>query len=392
MSTALTRTDGGSLGPTLPPIDRMHQFAVAMADSSLVPDTLCMTKDAAGNEVRLPQKTVVANCLLVVDLAMRWEASPFVVAQCVAIVHGKLCVEGKLVHAIIEAKLGTRLKYTFDEKQGEQLGVTVSGTLPGEHEARTVEGNVATWRTKGNNSPWMAAANWKRQLRYRGAREWARAHAPAVLLGIYTPDEMEDPGVGPRDLTPAAAALPAPDIPDAPPAASAPPPLPPDPPHDPGTVEAKTTDAEFLAGLEGLLGQCASEAELKKHVEANKAEVEARGVEQATNDLVEKRRARMREIQAQAAAQEAQSRKPAGAAKADAAEPLTDADRQQIWVRVTTAMGEVGKREGAKLKDLHEVWKAEWDAIQKLPANWQAELTRHKDQIKAQLQQTEKAS
>jgi hypothetical protein len=152
----------------------------------------------------------------------------------------------------------------------------------------------------------------------------------------------------------------------------------------------KTTDAEFLAGLEGLLGQCASEAELTKHVEANRAEVEARGVEQAANDLVEKRRARMREIQAQAAAQEAQSRKPAGAVKADAAGPLSDPDRQQIWVRVTTAMGEVGKREGATLKDLHEVWKAEWDAIQKLPANWQAELTRHKDQIKAQLQQKEK--
>src|SRR5690606_25367911 len=33
-------------------------------------------------------------------------------------------------------------------------------------------------------------------LVYRGTRQWARRYAPEALLGVYTPDELED---APRD-------------------------------------------------------------------------------------------------------------------------------------------------------------------------------------------------
>jgi hypothetical protein len=49
---------------------------------------------------------IMANCFLVVNQAVRWNMDPFAVAQCVSVVHGKLCYEGKLIAAIIEAKLG----------------------------------------------------------------------------------------------------------------------------------------------------------------------------------------------------------------------------------------------------------------------------------------------
>jgi hypothetical protein len=179
--------------------EHMQRIATVMAASSLVPETL--RKD-------LEREAVLANCFLVVNQAVRWGMDPFAVAQCCSVVHGRICYEGKLVHAVIEAKLGVRLKYAFDEGKGDALGVTVSGQLPGEDEERTVDGTVAQWKTNGNNSPWSSPANWKRQLRYRGAREWARAHAPAVLLGVYSDDEMDGLVVRrARDITPAAAPL-----------------------------------------------------------------------------------------------------------------------------------------------------------------------------------------
>jgi len=182
--------------------EHMQRIATVMASSTLVPETL-RTIGGKDDKQDLPRETVLANCFLVVNQAVRWGMDPFAVAQCCSVVHGRLCYEGKLVHAVLEAKLGVRLKYEFNEGKGDQLAVTVSGLLSGEDEERTVEGTVAQWKTTGTNSPWTSPANWKRQLRYRGAREWARAHAPGTLLGVYSDDEMDDLVVRrARDITP----------------------------------------------------------------------------------------------------------------------------------------------------------------------------------------------
>ena len=39
------------------------------------------------------------------------DMDPFAVAQCCSVVHGKLVYEGKLVAAVLDAKLGVRLTY-----------------------------------------------------------------------------------------------------------------------------------------------------------------------------------------------------------------------------------------------------------------------------------------
>lgn len=165
--------------------EHMQRIAMIMADTSMIPDSLRKTSD--GEE--LPYKAVVANCFMVVNQAVRWEMDPFAVAQCCSVVHGRLMYEGKLVAAVLDAQIGVRLKYEFDNAPGQQLGVTVSGTLPGESEPRTVYGRVLDWH-RGPKSPWAAEGAWKRQLRYMGAREWARAHAPATMLGVYADDEL----------------------------------------------------------------------------------------------------------------------------------------------------------------------------------------------------------
>ncbi|MBK1884812.1 hypothetical protein JIN85_20550, partial [Luteolibacter pohnpeiensis] len=134
--------------------------------------------------------------------SQRWGFSPFAVAGHASVVHGRLCWEGKLVAAVIEAKLGVRLDYAYSGS-GKGRKVVVSGTLTGERNPRTVEGTVQQWETTGNGSPWRNSADWDRQLAYRGSREWARRHAPGVMLGVVTDDENLEM----RNVTPPAETL-----------------------------------------------------------------------------------------------------------------------------------------------------------------------------------------
>jgi hypothetical protein len=168
--------------------EHMQRIANVMATSVLIPDALCMF--GSGNERKqLAQEVVVANCFLVVNQAVRWNMDPFAVAQCVSVVHGKLCYEGKLIAGIIDARLGIRLRYTWNDAQGDDLAIVVSGKFADEDEPRTVEGSVRAWKTTGSGSPWTPNQS-KKMLAYRGAREWARLHAPGLMLGVYSDDEM----------------------------------------------------------------------------------------------------------------------------------------------------------------------------------------------------------
>jgi hypothetical protein len=179
--------------------EHMQRIATIMAASSLIPDSLRKDKDDF-----LPPAVVVSNCFMIVNQAVRWEMDPFAVAQSTSVVRGRLMYEGKLVAAVIEKRAKTRLSYAFGkwnpktetvdleaDGEGDLLGVVVSGTLPGSNEVLTIEGAVGIWKTTGDKSPWRAGA-FKRQLRYRGAREWARAHSPGVMLGVITDDEVDE--------------------------------------------------------------------------------------------------------------------------------------------------------------------------------------------------------
>jgi hypothetical protein len=180
--------------------EHMQRIATVMAVGRLLPDSICKTKDN-GQDVWLSEAAVQARCFMIVNQAVRWGMDPFAVAQTASFVNGRLMWEGKLIHAIIEARLGIRLKYTFVNDTSNRaaddrrLGVIVSGQFDDETEARTIEGTVARWH-KGEKSAWGNPADWHRQLRYMGAREWARAHAPGIILGVVTVDEVdpENPG------------------------------------------------------------------------------------------------------------------------------------------------------------------------------------------------------
>lgn len=183
--------------------EHLMRIATVMARCSLIPESLYATREN-GQFVLMPFDTVVANCFLVVSYAERIGFDPFLVAQSCSVVRGRLMFEGKLVAAALDAKLGVELSYEFGTwdpstescvvgsvGQGDALAVRVSGVFPGSTNVLVIDGCVGTWKTAGEKSPWRVGA-FKRQLRYRGAREWARAHKPAIMLGVITDDEMDD--------------------------------------------------------------------------------------------------------------------------------------------------------------------------------------------------------
>lgn len=153
------------------------RFAEMMANTKLVP------KQFQGK---------AADCLMVIQQAIRWDMDPFAVVQECSVIQDKLMYSGKLVAAVVNTRgrLLDRLAYSYQGK-GDDLAIVVTGRLQGEIAAREVSVRYSNART--------TAAVWKsqpeQQLMYHGARVWARRHMPELMLGVYSPEEFEPNGI-----------------------------------------------------------------------------------------------------------------------------------------------------------------------------------------------------
>lgn len=149
------------------------QLAEMMARGKMMPDHLKNPGDA----------------LMVVEQAMRWQMSPFAVAQNTYNIKGKLLFAGTIVHAAIEnsGAIAGLLDYKFDG-EGMNRKVTVSATRRGEVEPRTVDVTLKDAIT--DNPLWKKQPD--QQLCYHAVRVWGRRWTPGVMLGVYTPEEWRD--------------------------------------------------------------------------------------------------------------------------------------------------------------------------------------------------------
>ncbi len=135
-----------------------------------------------------------ADCLLVIQQAVRWQMDPFAVAQECSVIQGKLMHSGKLVAAVVNSRgeLAHRLSFAY-HGAGQNREIIVTGLLQGEKEPRTV--SVRLTGAKTNNRVWQTQPD--QQLMYHGVRVWARRHMPELMLGVYSPEEFDE---GPRVL------------------------------------------------------------------------------------------------------------------------------------------------------------------------------------------------
>lgn len=174
-------------------MDALYKFAQVMAESKFT-----VPKHLQGN---------VGDCLAVAMQATLWGMHPFTVAQKTHQVGGTLGYEAQLVNAVVQnsgAIIG-RFHYEY-QGEGARLQCRVGAIPRGESEIVWGEWLSSESVTTKNSSLWKT--NPKQQLGYLQVKSWARAFTPGAILGVYTPDEMEDiPVQRPKDITPRAEAI-----------------------------------------------------------------------------------------------------------------------------------------------------------------------------------------
>lgn len=144
-----------------------------------------------------------ADCMAIVMQSMRWGMDPFVVAQKTHVINGTLGYEAQLVNAVVTSSNAVQGRFHFEyggeweriagvppEKRDESgLFIRVGAILRGETEITWGE-PVYLADVKTRNSPlWKTQP--KQQIAYLGIKYWARLYCPEVILGVYTPDEIE---------------------------------------------------------------------------------------------------------------------------------------------------------------------------------------------------------
>lgn len=156
------------------------EFAKLMAASNFVPPHLRGQR---------------GDCLAVVLQSVRWNADPFAVANKTYFVNDRMAFEAQLVAAVVNTSniLNGRLQVSWQGTVGQRdFQCTVRGMIKGDSEVHELIQEIDTITTR--NSPLWKQSQ-RIQLGYYTMRGWSRLFTPEVLLGIYTPDELEaNPG------------------------------------------------------------------------------------------------------------------------------------------------------------------------------------------------------
>lgn len=182
--------------------EQSQRLAMAMARASLTP------KHLRGADINEGQ----ANCLRIVNQALRWGMDPFAIMDETYVVSGKLGYGGKLIAAVINSRLGTgeRLQCFYNDAKGDDFAVVI---FTGKPDAAAFE-ILAAYAEKGERkllreltSVGIRAIHlsvgqaktqndmWKKdpeqKLWYSGATKWARRYAPEIVLGVATDDDFD---------------------------------------------------------------------------------------------------------------------------------------------------------------------------------------------------------
>lgn len=181
---------------------QLQQFAEVMAQS-----VQTLPKHLAGKP---------ADCMAVAMQAAQWGMNPFAVAQKTHLVNGTLGYEAQLVNAVVTSSRAVqgRFKYKYggdwdaymlhpDKQHEAGLFIRVGAVIRGETEITWGEPVYLAPITTRNSPLWKTTP--KQQIAYLAVKYWARLYCPEVILGVYSPDEFDEPLTRvERDVTPPA--------------------------------------------------------------------------------------------------------------------------------------------------------------------------------------------
>jgi len=139
-------------------------------------------------------------CLAVCIQASEWQMSPFAVANKSYSVNDRLAYEAQLINAVILKRAPIRGRFKIDYSgDGQKRKCKVSATLTDGETVEYESPEIGSIKVK--NSPlWQSDPD--QQLFYFSSRSMCRRHFPDVLLGVYTPEDIQE--LEPRDVTPKA--------------------------------------------------------------------------------------------------------------------------------------------------------------------------------------------
>ena len=173
------------------------------------------------------------DCFAVAMQAAQWGMNPFAVAQKTFLVSGTLGYEAQLVNAVVSTSTaiegrfhykyggdwpkilgipGKKIQVEDKFKPGQKKWITVKGwkdadeaglfvqvgaTIADEEEICWGEEVYMATQEVRNSPLWTTDP--KQQLGYLAVKKWARTFTPGVILGVYTPDELQE-----KDITPVA--------------------------------------------------------------------------------------------------------------------------------------------------------------------------------------------
>lgn len=194
---------------TLTPAAHLPTEARSVSTQAMVfdPQTLAnmqrMAETMAGARITIPKHLAGSpgDCLAIVMQAAQWQMNPFAVAQKTHIVNGALGYEAQLVNAVVSSSplLSSRISYEWEgdwtvvngkADKSDARAVLVSATLRGEVRPRMLRVSMAQVGEVRNSPLWISDP--RQQLAYLATKRWARLHAPDVMLGVYTVDELEE--------------------------------------------------------------------------------------------------------------------------------------------------------------------------------------------------------
>ena len=137
-----------------------------------------------------------ADCLAIVMQAVSWNMNPYQVAQKTHLVNGTLGYEAQLLNAVVSSSTAIvgRFHYeyggAFASDKDPDSWVKVGAQLRGEDHIQWGEPLYPATVGVKNSPLWKT--NPKQQSSYLALKYWARLYAPAVILGVYSCDEIRD--------------------------------------------------------------------------------------------------------------------------------------------------------------------------------------------------------
>jgi len=168
----------------------VQRQAKMLASSTLVP------KDFANN---------IANCAIAINIAKRTRLDCLMVAQNLAIIHGRPSWSATaLIGMINSCGRYSPLRFVFDDEDSPTSCYAVATDKVSGQELKGEKITLAMakaegWSTK-NGSKWITMPG--QMLRYRAASFWSRAYASDLSLGFYCQDEVHDFAEPQRNVTP----------------------------------------------------------------------------------------------------------------------------------------------------------------------------------------------